>query len=61
VYSKAKAHSFRMVRIMFAVITLSVWIVVYMATYIYNVGSVPITIKPTNSPNDPNKLFYIDF
>ena len=46
---------------MFASITVSMWALVYTVTYEANVGALPITILPTNSADDPNKLFYIDF
>ncbi len=46
---------------MFACITVTMWAIVYTVTYKLNVGALPITILPTNSADDPNKLFYIDW
>jgi hypothetical protein len=34
---------------------------VYTITYIYNIGSTPITILPVNDFSDPNKLFTVSF
>jgi len=47
---------------MFGVIILLGWVLIFIATYDLNVGSVPITILPVNDlDTDVNKLFYIDF
>lgn len=40
--------SIKHVRIMFAIITLTMWIIVYTVTYKMDVGALPITILPTN-------------
>jgi hypothetical protein len=60
-YSKLVKISFNYTRLMFAAITVSVWGYVYASAYIMDLGSLPITILPTNGDDDPNKLFYIDF
>lgn len=59
-YCNLIQKSIKHVRIMFASITVTMWALVYTVTYKLNVGALPITILPTNSGDDPNKLFYID-
>lgn len=59
--TKAVERSYGTMRLMFATITLSCWTLVFVLTYTMDLGSIPITILPTNGDDDPNKLFYLDF
>jgi hypothetical protein len=47
-YCQLIKKSIKHVRIMFAIITLTMWTIVYTVTYLLDVGALPITILPIN-------------
>lgn len=62
---KTQEKNFKLMRLLFASITLASWTMIATLTWYYDVGSIPITIYPAAGKSgydaDPNKLFYLDF